>query len=285
MVVLPPYLGQVALLDALLSGEWSSPQTKLLAEKHGIRAKTVDSFQGKEADVVVFSTVRSNCKESLGFLADPCRCNVALTRARQKLWIVGNFRTLRAHGMWRDLLDTLDRTNSVFPLPPLPPDPFPSAVSVFQSRDGRGVSGDGPNPQAGDASASPAPPAPPARSSLGPPAPPDRQSKEGSARCSVHGTLRNQRALKIDARGCFRCTADDACSAECIVHSATRKGPSLVPDGDGGFRCRDNDPCLRTCNVHWKRRAAGALEPDGSGGWRCRTGEQCRVNPPLEAIW
>ena len=59
---------------------------------------TVDSFQGSEADVVVISAVRCNARGDVGFLADPRRLNVALTRAKSVCVFVGCVRTLRASG-------------------------------------------------------------------------------------------------------------------------------------------------------------------------------------------
>jgi superfamily I DNA and/or RNA helicase len=59
---------------------------------------TVDAFQGSEADVVVISAVRCNARGDVGFLADPRRLNVALTRAKSVCVFVGCVRTLRASG-------------------------------------------------------------------------------------------------------------------------------------------------------------------------------------------
>ena len=64
----------------------------------------VDSFQGKEKDVVVYSAVRSG-RDGLGFVRDLRRLNVALTRARHALYIVGNHATLRQSATWSALID------------------------------------------------------------------------------------------------------------------------------------------------------------------------------------
>ena len=61
---------------------------------------TVDAFQGKECEVVVISTVRSNSRGTVGFLNDHRRLNVAITRARRGLIIVGNEGTLRHDRTW-----------------------------------------------------------------------------------------------------------------------------------------------------------------------------------------
>ena len=69
---------------------------------------TVDSYQGQEADVVLFSAVRSQShnkySRSVGFLQDLRRANVALTRARLALWVICNADTLSVNEMWREFL-------------------------------------------------------------------------------------------------------------------------------------------------------------------------------------
>ena len=61
-----------------------------------IEIATVDAFQGRECDVVVYSTVRSNKEHRIGFLGDYRRVNVALSRARQQLVIVGDDRMMES---------------------------------------------------------------------------------------------------------------------------------------------------------------------------------------------
>jgi len=72
-----------------------------------LRICSVDQAQGSEADVVVLSCVRANADATVGFLKNPNRLNVAVSRARERLVIVGNERTLRGGGgsNWRRLLD------------------------------------------------------------------------------------------------------------------------------------------------------------------------------------
>ncbi|KAI1287124.1 DEAD-box type RNA helicase, partial [Mortierella claussenii] len=66
---------------------------------------TVDGFQGQEKDIIIFSCVRASSRGSVGFLADIRRMNVALTRARQSLFILGHADTLRREEIWGDLVN------------------------------------------------------------------------------------------------------------------------------------------------------------------------------------
>jgi len=67
--------------------------------------ETVDSFQGKQLDVVILSCVRaSGGRGGVGFLADVRRMNVAITRAKAALWVLGAAATLRRSPVWAALL-------------------------------------------------------------------------------------------------------------------------------------------------------------------------------------
>jgi superfamily I DNA and/or RNA helicase len=71
-----------------------------------IRIDTVDGFQGMERDLVLVSTARSNMSGKVGFLADPRRANVLLTRARRGLIVFGNYSTLvKEESSWKPWLD------------------------------------------------------------------------------------------------------------------------------------------------------------------------------------
>ncbi|KAF0891411.1 hypothetical protein E2562_009840 [Oryza meyeriana var. granulata] len=76
-----------------------------------VRVNSVDGFQGSEEDIIILSTVRSNSTGAIGFPSNRRRANVALTRARHCLWILGNAATLRGSGsIWGELVrDAVDR--------------------------------------------------------------------------------------------------------------------------------------------------------------------------------
>ena len=83
-------------------------QVRLLREKlpiGGLEIDTVDGFQGREKEAVVISLVRSNEKGEIGFLADTRRMNVALTRARRKLIVIGDSATIGGHRFYARLLE------------------------------------------------------------------------------------------------------------------------------------------------------------------------------------
>ncbi|EDR27732.1 hypothetical protein, conserved [Entamoeba dispar SAW760] len=73
------------------------------------RASTIDSFQGNESDYVIFSPVRSNYNKGAHFIGDYHRVNVAITRAKKGLIIVGNYNTLRYERVWQLIFNFLAR--------------------------------------------------------------------------------------------------------------------------------------------------------------------------------
>ncbi|MEO0146342.1 MAG: IGHMBP2 family helicase [candidate division WOR-3 bacterium] len=88
--VIAPYEDQVKLLRGLLPD--------------GVEVKTVDGFQGREKEVIILSLVRSNPKGKIGFLKDRRRLNVAITRARRKLIVIGDAGTLARDKVYRDFV-------------------------------------------------------------------------------------------------------------------------------------------------------------------------------------
>lgn len=78
------------------------------APVHGLEIDTVDGFQGREKEAVVISLVRSNEKGEIGFLGDTRRMNVALTRARRKLLVIGDSATLGGHAFFQAMIDYME---------------------------------------------------------------------------------------------------------------------------------------------------------------------------------
>jgi superfamily I DNA and/or RNA helicase len=100
LAIITPYRAQVDYLNKLAE---ASPVLEPL--EHLINVNTVDAFQGQERDAIAISFVRSNEKSEVGFLADIRRTNVAMTRAKKKLIMVGDSATLGAHPFYNELLD------------------------------------------------------------------------------------------------------------------------------------------------------------------------------------
>jgi hypothetical protein len=84
--------------------EQRSVLSQQLSQFPGMDIGTVDGFQGREKDIIVLSTVRSH-QHGIGFLADVRRLNVALTRAKSSLWIIGNSLALNQNPHWKSLID------------------------------------------------------------------------------------------------------------------------------------------------------------------------------------
>lgn len=79
---------------------------------------TVDGFQGQEKEIIIMSCVRASEKGSVGFLSDIRRMNVALTRARTTLWILGNKASLRRDKVWNKLISDAEARSCVTPAEP-----------------------------------------------------------------------------------------------------------------------------------------------------------------------
>ena len=98
--IITPYRGQARLIRRLLK-----MQHYFRRLRRQISVGTVDGFQGQERDVIVISLVRDNDAGNIGFLRDLRRMNVAITRARMKLIVIGNVQTLSRHRFYRSLAE------------------------------------------------------------------------------------------------------------------------------------------------------------------------------------
>lgn len=101
--IISPYRAQVQYLRQLLRNE---PYFK--PYRHLVSVNTVDGFQGQERDVVLISLVRANDEGQIGFLRDLRRMNVAITRARMKLVILGDAPTMMRHPFYKKLYEYID---------------------------------------------------------------------------------------------------------------------------------------------------------------------------------
>ena len=101
--IISPYRAQVQYLRSQLKKrEYFKPFRQL------ITVNTVDGFQGQERDIILISLVRSNDEGQIGFLRDLRRMNVAITRARMKLIIVGDPQTMTRHPFYRRLYEYVE---------------------------------------------------------------------------------------------------------------------------------------------------------------------------------
>ena len=105
IAIISPYSKQVQLIRSKLASTTLSKRNSI-RNSHSVRIGTVDSFQGQEADLVVFSAVRSNEMKELGFLRDPRRLCVSITRAKRGLILIGDAKILRSCRHWNALLDS-----------------------------------------------------------------------------------------------------------------------------------------------------------------------------------
>ena len=98
--VISPYSGQVRLIQGMLEGQID-----------GLEVKSIDGYQGREKEIIVLSTVRANDSGKVGFLSNYRRLNVALTRAKRGLIVIGDDRTLRNDSTWASWLDWVSESN------------------------------------------------------------------------------------------------------------------------------------------------------------------------------
>ncbi len=107
MAVISPYKQQIHLLKEQLL---HSPGLQIYGDK--ISVNTIDSFQGQERDIVYISMTRSNAQGAIGFLSDIRRMNVAMTRARKKLVIIGDSSTLSQLPFYFNFISYAEKMNA-----------------------------------------------------------------------------------------------------------------------------------------------------------------------------
>jgi superfamily I DNA and/or RNA helicase len=90
-----PYAGQVAAAKEALPKE--------------VRVSTIDSFQGQEKEIIILSLVRSNDDGEIGFLKDYRRMNVAITRAKEQLFVIGDSATIGADAFYNSFLSYVEK--------------------------------------------------------------------------------------------------------------------------------------------------------------------------------
>jgi len=126
ITVLSPYLGQVRTLKNKLRDQIDTSQIYVTA---------VDNFQGEENDIILISLVRSNRTKTMGFLAVENRINVALTRAKHGMFIVGNASMLTGHSLWSKIIAELKTDNCIGDRMPLRDEKTGSVFHVQSAED------------------------------------------------------------------------------------------------------------------------------------------------------
>ncbi|KAF6141788.1 hypothetical protein GIB67_027966 [Kingdonia uniflora] len=136
--IISPYKKQVSILRSRFSSAFGSSETS------DMEFNTVDGFQGREVDILILSTVRASSASStksafnssiIGFVADVRRMNVALTRAKLSLWIIGNANTLQTNQNWAALLKNANERKLII-----------SAAKPYEFVSGRPLSSTGKKP-------------------------------------------------------------------------------------------------------------------------------------------
>ena len=123
--LISPYKAQVSCLRGLVSRN-----RFLKSIRSSVSINTVDGFQGQERDVIIISLVRSNRNSNIGFLHELRRMNVAMTRARYKLVIIGDSRTMCAHPFYKALYNYIEKSGGL--LVPAPVSDCPSPAGPAQ---------------------------------------------------------------------------------------------------------------------------------------------------------
>jgi superfamily I DNA and/or RNA helicase len=99
MAIITPYVAQVKKI-------------RLLSPDKEVEIGSIDSFQGREKEVVLLSLVRCNEQGEVGFLSDTRRMNVGMTRARRLLIVIGDSATISRHPFYNDFLEYIDKLDA-----------------------------------------------------------------------------------------------------------------------------------------------------------------------------
>uniref|UniRef100_A0A7S1FUF0 DNA2/NAM7 helicase-like C-terminal domain-containing protein n=2 Tax=Corethron hystrix TaxID=216773 RepID=A0A7S1FUF0_9STRA len=114
VAVITPYTQQKNLLQRTFE--------KALGIEHcrnAVEVNTVDSFQGREAAIVIFSCVRAAGSHGIGFLSDVRRMNVALTRAKYFMFVIAHCKSISVNPYWKQLVDNSAAADAVLKIPPI----------------------------------------------------------------------------------------------------------------------------------------------------------------------
>lgn len=111
IAVITPYGQQLNILKKLFNKEKGSS----FLQK--IEVNTVDAFQGREADIIIFSCVRASKSKGIGFLNDVRRMNVALTRAKHFLFVIARVDSIMVNPYWKELVDQVNSKNAIINVP------------------------------------------------------------------------------------------------------------------------------------------------------------------------
>ncbi|OEU07894.1 P-loop containing nucleoside triphosphate hydrolase protein [Fragilariopsis cylindrus CCMP1102] len=111
VAVITPYSQQAGLLRRCFGDLLGKDYTKY------VEVNTVDAFQGREANIVIFSAVRAAGSHGIGFLSDVRRMNVALTRAKHFLFVIARCKSIVVNPYWKDLVEHARDTNAVVTVP------------------------------------------------------------------------------------------------------------------------------------------------------------------------
>ena len=111
IAIITPYSQQSGLLKRTFLKALGTDFDRL------VEVNTVDAFQGREANIVIFSAVRASGSHGIGFLSDVRRMNVALTRAKYFLFIIARCKSITVNPYWRDLVEHAQESNAVVRVP------------------------------------------------------------------------------------------------------------------------------------------------------------------------